>query len=294
MMTNYATAILPESILDLDELPGDLREELLRRIANAELDLPMLPTIVLDVLTLTRSENVDAIRLSMLIHRDPSLAGHVLRIANSPLYRPASPIVSLQQAVARLGTTAIAEIAITASLAHSMFDAPGYEPVLRQIWRHSTIAAAFAREIARLRRQSVEAAFLCGLLHDIGQPAAISLVISLARKMRYVVSPAATLSITESVHQPIGLQLARAWKLPESVASAIGHHHEPEQATVHRDFATITSLADRLAHLAVEEPFLPESFRTCEQAAQLNLYLEDLDRLAQHRDRALAFAEVMG
>lgn len=118
----------------------------------------------------------DAVQLSALIHRDPALAGQVLRIANSPTYMPRMPIVSLQQAVARLGLNTVTEIAFVASLQGGAFKVPGYEGELKQLWRHAIASAAFAKEIARLRRSNVEAAFLCGVLHAIGKPALLRVV----------------------------------------------------------------------------------------------------------------------
>src|SRR4029077_2368798 len=156
---------------------GDpLRTAVAHRLATGELSLPMLPRVASQVVALVGSPTTDANRLSELIHRDPALAGQVLRIANSPAYMPRMPIVSLQQAVSRLGLNAVTEIAFAASVQSGVFRVPGWEPMLNQLWRHALASGAFAKEVARTRRLNVESAFLCGLLHAVGKPALLQVI----------------------------------------------------------------------------------------------------------------------
>src|SRR5262245_30521979 len=63
------------------------------RLASGKLDLPLLPRVASQVIALVGDAKADANQLAALIHRDPALAGHVLRIANSPAYMPKMPIV---------------------------------------------------------------------------------------------------------------------------------------------------------------------------------------------------------
>src|SRR5688500_11022317 len=73
------------------------------QVAAGKVPVPMLPQVATEVLRAAGDKHSDAARLSALIHRDPALAGQVLKVANSPAYLPRMPIVSLQQAVARIG-----------------------------------------------------------------------------------------------------------------------------------------------------------------------------------------------
>jgi len=73
-----------------------LRTEVAERVAAGQIDLPLLPQVASQVVMLAGNPNTDAAQLSDTIHRDPALAGHVLRIANSAAYMPRMPIVSLQ------------------------------------------------------------------------------------------------------------------------------------------------------------------------------------------------------
>ena len=86
----------------------------------------------------TQDDSCDARRLSRMIHRDAALAGHVLKLANSPLYAPTVPIVSLQQAVSRLGMKKIREMALVAACQAKVFRVPGQDARVRQLDRKST------------------------------------------------------------------------------------------------------------------------------------------------------------
>src|SRR5215468_894330 len=100
---------------------SSLRAALGERLRDEGLKLPLMPRVATQLLSMARDADCDAGKLSRLIHQDPALAGQVLRIANSPAYLPRTPIVSLQQAVTRLGFSALIEIAVAASLQSGTF-----------------------------------------------------------------------------------------------------------------------------------------------------------------------------
>ena len=71
------------------------------------IQVPLLPEVANKVVTLSQNPESDAIQLAQLIQSDPSLAAHVMRIANSAACTPTASLVSLQQAITRLGMNLI-------------------------------------------------------------------------------------------------------------------------------------------------------------------------------------------
>ena len=67
---------------------------------NGGLELPVLPAVAIEVLASSVDEQADAKRLAQLIQQDQSLASHVLRVVNAPVFRGTTEIVALQQAIA--------------------------------------------------------------------------------------------------------------------------------------------------------------------------------------------------
>jgi HD-like signal output (HDOD) protein len=280
-----------------------LRAAVVERVASGQVALPLLPQVASQVGMLAGNPGTDAVQLSTLIHRDPALAGQILRIANSPAYLPRMPIVSLQQAVTRLGLNTVTEIALVASVQSGTFKVPGYEAELKQLWRHAIASAVFAKEIARIRRSNVEAAFLCGLLHAIGKPALLQVVAnerSLLAQSRpasaeaddHTATRALLPTLLDELHTGVGLRIAAIWGLPRLVVAAIETYARCEQTPQVTPEALITCLADRLA-TDLTEPgvFDDQSLRDHIVFVHLNLYSDDIAALFAKRAK---IAEIVG
>ena len=253
----------------------------------------MLSTTASQVLTLYNDETCDAQKLSELLQRDQSLAGHVLGVANSAAYAPKEPIVSLQQAVSRLGITAICEIAIAVSLKGRVFEVPGQKVKIRQMWMHSAAAGVYAKEVTRRLRSNVEGAFMCGLLHDVGRPIVMQTLIDLAKERTEKVVPAGILEAAqEEFHERVGAMLIQRWELTDWMSDVIAHHHDYRLVSEHKTEAMVTHLADVLSHWALDDDKEEEDFdRDDPVIADLNLYDDDIDALLALRGRVLEVTE---
>jgi len=272
-----------------------LRLAVADRLASGDLRLPLLPRVAGQVVALVGSSKTDANRLAELIHRDPALAGHVLRIANSPAYMPRMPIVSLQQAVSRLGFNVVAEIAFAASVQGGIFKVPGFESVLLEMWRHALTSGAFAKEVARVRRLNVESAFLCGLLHAVGKPALLQVVTDVAKACDLPLSSGPLFALLDDLHAVVGVRIGEQWQLPKQVIAAIEHYARYDQAGGFRQDAMITFLADRLATHALQPAAFgsDQAFRDTRVMADLNLYPDDVAGLLSRKDRVLELVSAM-
>lgn len=258
----------------------------------------MLPDVAREVLALCEAEDVDAAKLSEVLHRDPSLAAHVLKVANSPLYMGAVPISSLQQAVSRLGMAALSEISVAAAVQGKLFDRPEAETIMRSLWRHSLAAGCFGKEIARARRRNVESSFLCGLLHDVGKPVVLSALLDHRESLDVELTNSILRAAMAEYHCEVGGALARAWKMPPAVEESIRFHHDDyESAPTSAEAAMTTCLADHLANL-----LMPTHGRAAEQQEvrslpvleALNLYPDELEGLIGLGDTVAKRVEVIG
>jgi putative nucleotidyltransferase with HDIG domain len=206
-------------------VPAAVRSELEAKLNAGALELPLLPGVAMDITSAAAREDADARSLAEMLKRDASLSAHVLRIVNSPVYSPRAQIVSLQQAVARVGAVKIREISLVIACRTGVFKAKGYEREIDEVFRHSIATALFAQEIARHTRNNVEDAFLCGLLHDVGRPVLLQALVTLLRDARVNAERAAVLELVHELHESAGAALAKAWKLPDTVATALAKHH---------------------------------------------------------------------
>lgn len=275
----------------------DLREAIRERVETGRLDLPLLPEAAGQVMQATSDGECDARKLSEIIHRDQSLAGHVLRLANSPLYMPTTPIVSLQQAVSRLGMKTIREMALAITCESRVFRVKGFEAEMRGFFRHSYAAAIYAQEIARMRRWNVEEGFLCGMLHDVGKPTVLQSLLDLQGPVREITAEMREnlLTLVKEFHAEAGAQLVASWRLPVRLGETIRFHHNPTEAPTAARNALTTWLADDLSHFTVgTAPVEEDSLRAHGALEALNMYPDELDTLLGRREQVAAQVEAIG
>ncbi len=283
-----STAATPNS--SCDRLEGLLSQ----RIETGTIEVPLLPKVASEVLTMVYDPNAEASKLANLIHQDQALAAHVIRVANSPAYMPRNPVVSLQHAVAMLGMNLLSEIAFTTSLKNAALKVEGFEQEIKNLWRHSLASGAYAKEIARMRRFNVESAYLCGLLHAIGKPVVVQTAAALLKEHRISIEPGWLDQFLAGYHTRVGTLIAQKWALPQQVAESITFYEHYDQATGARQECMTTCLADRLAtHLLQPELLDDTVVRDHPVYAELNLYPDHVDTLLQMKDKIMAVVETM-
>ena len=264
-----------------------LRACLMAQLEQGAVDLPLLPVVATQVLQLSGDLDADSSELCALIQQDQALAGQILRIANSAAYAPRSPIVSLQQAIAWLGMNMLASLAFSVSVQSGVFKVKGYEKEVRALWHQALATGLYGKEIARRNRHNVENAFLCGILHTIGKPLLIHLILQARDNSPTQPSWAMIDTLIQELHILAGTKLAEAWQLPQPVQEAIRFYQDEayHQATSPTKGAMITCLADHLATSLVDPSSLDEeALRALPVVQDLNFYPEDMDDLLELND----------
>lgn len=281
----------PENLSDDAQEVASYLETL---ISDRNIDVPMLPDVASRVLALSNDPDSDAAQLAKLIQGDQALAGHVMRIANSAAYTPNASMVSLQQAIARLGMGLISDIAIAASLNAKLFKAPGFEARLANIWGHALYAGLWGKEVARISKRNVEAAFLCGLLHSIGRPAILQAASEFRTKQNLVVTDEEILRLEEHFHIAVGKVIVKKWEMPIIVQESVRYYQNYEKAQSNTDQAMVTNAAVKLARHSVDPDHLDIDEVLADQVfADLNLYEDDIASLKQQEEKVKAGQEAM-
>jgi HD-like signal output (HDOD) protein len=239
----------------------DKEQEMIRRLESIK-NLPTLPVVIDRLSAAIRDPNSDGKRIAKIIEDDPAIMTRTLKVVNSAFYAGKEPITSLQMAVARLGMTAIRNIAMSTSV-FSTF-AKGTESGLNreEFWRHSIcsgIAAGVIADSARDRlshRYSRDSLHLAGLLHDIGKifydqffhdefGEALRLA-TLEQKPLYE-SEKAVLGMD---HAQAGMWLAVKWTLGVDLTQVVYWHHEPDRAEeANREFVALVHTANYICNI---------------------------------------------
>ena len=281
---------LNQSVSVRDLIESHLKDYL----ENQKVVVPMLPTVASRVMQMSLNRDTNAKELSTLIQSDQGLAAHIMKIANSPMYTPNGTLVSLQQAISRLGMRMIGEIAISVSFRSKMFDAPQFEEDIANIKAHAFATALWAKEIARTCRRNVEAIFLCGLLHSIGRPAVIQKINELLKKQDLELSKDECLLLVDQFHRDLGLRIVSEWNMPERVGQVIANFDsfEGSQAGCDTTPFVITGacFADHTLKLDVNAKQKISNLETLEE---INLYPDQLEELFDRNDEMEEAIKVM-
>lgn len=274
-----------------------IAQQLLENLHNSTIEVPMLPEVAGRVVRLTQDPDSSAADLSRLIQSDQTLAGHVMTVANSAAYSLNANIVSLQQATARLGIRMIADIALSASINSKLFDAPGFEEHITDELKFSLLTGLWGKEIARSCRKNVEAAFLGGLLHDIGRPVVIQNAIDIAKKLATNLATEEALWIENHCQREVGIQVIEQWSMPPTVSDVARHFDDYTQAGDAKE-ATMMTVAGAafasffMAHLGKNQLTL-EELAQLPVLADLNLYQDEIEALLEKAPNIMQTMEQM-
>lgn len=202
------------------------------RLISVEM-LPPMSATASRLLAMATDPDVDLDLLATSISQDPPLTAKVLSVANSAYYAPPQPVLTVKQAIVQvLGLRMVGNLAFGIALNGAMSNAecPNFDPTRYWIVALGTaeLASGLARATTVTERPDPDAAYLVGLLHNLGE---LLLVHLWPREMNELLAQFAERSecdVAELERQLLGIDrwaagamLARHWQLPDVVADSI-------------------------------------------------------------------------
>lgn len=154
----------------MSEIGQKIKQDILEAIENDTIVLPTLPEIALDVKRISEDEDSGLFDLIDVINKDTALSARLLKVSNSPLFRGANEITTLNMAVNRLGMQYTSNLA-TGLAMEQMFQATTemIDKRMRDTWQRSTEVAGICSVLARQHSHlSAGQATLAGLVFSIG------------------------------------------------------------------------------------------------------------------------------
>jgi putative nucleotidyltransferase with HDIG domain len=224
-------------------------DDVLHRIRN----LPVMPTVVMELLESMAQENVEISEVAHKISQDQALTAKTLRLANSSFYGRANQVTTIQDAIAILGLRTVRSQAMAACLIGTFAGKTDSSFDTTPFWRHAIAVAFCAKELASHLNVNAESAYITGLLHDIGRLVLVTQFQSnFAATLAYRTEHDCSLLEAEHAvlgidHATIGHALARHWKFPDAMQHAIANHHATEVQNM-EPLPLIILVANVIAH----------------------------------------------
>ena len=245
-------------------IPADVQEALHRELSSKVVQVvaagafepPRLPEIAMEVMAAADDPDAGADHLAKLIHRDQFLAVRVLRVANSAAFRPADRrIYSLAQAIARLGFVGTRNVVVAAAMAQAVYSGPRTK-LLNNYWRASVGSAVGFQLIDQVSGGNADAAFLAGLMHNVGKPVLVWILDDLIRAnyRDTVAFDDVAPELVHLLHARIGAIIVSSWNGPKGMLDLVAHHHDRLPPAKQRKAVRKLRLANLLWELWAADP----------------------------------------
>jgi HD-like signal output (HDOD) protein len=234
------------------ELAPNLQVEF-RRKAQA---LQMLPGVAVQALEIARDPECTIREFVAVVERDAKLAADILAMSNSVMFSAGGPpVLSLQQAIVRLGFRQCRNLILSTSMASLMKNLSLEEEWVRDVLcRHGFLTGMLAINVNKIVGTGFQGEeFAAGLVHDFGR--LLLAVVApdkfcTADPLHFDESPE-MLTIERRIlgtdHCEAGAWYAELSKLPSEFVEVIRYHHNPAACTKHRRLVALVAIADHMA-----------------------------------------------
>jgi HD-like signal output (HDOD) protein len=252
-------------------------DPLLEAILSSGVILPTPNRSLIQIQAALADENAGPRELAEILRKDPPLTGTIMRVANSPVFRPRTPARSVLDAVTMLGRTKTLAVAVSAALRGQ---SDGVDPhAVGAVWTRSAQVADWAFRAAQLcgRMEMADMAYLTALVHDVGIPV---LLRRFPEQTGLFITPGngidgAALAMdaaTGADHTAVGAIVAHNWKLPAPVSGAIRAHHTPTATQHHGPQSLGLALLVAFARRVLDGP--SEEWENWQPIAESQLHID--------------------
>ncbi|GBL03082.1 HDOD domain-containing protein [Glaciecola sp. KUL10] len=189
-----------------------------------------VPATALKVKKLIDNDTADANSIAKIINTDPGLAAHILKVANSAIYRFPRKVDSVQKAIQVIGTSAVYDFALVFGISNAFVKVQDSLIDLDKFWEQSVTCAILCRHFAALfGSKDVDRMFTSGLLHNIGELVVLQtspFITEDCAKFDSETHPKlAQLNVLGFTYAEVSSSLCESWQLPSSLIEVISAQH---------------------------------------------------------------------
>lgn len=259
--------------------------------------LPSPQGVALAIMNACAREDVSTAEVSNLVQTDPALSGRLLERANAAT-NGGRPVVSIAQAVSRLGLQVVKQLALCFSLVdqYSRGKCQGFD--YGHFWSHSLLMGVAMQEFGALQKLgSPEELFTCGLLAQVGRLAlATAYPLEYSRLLNTGTRGKKLLTLERELlhldHLHLSRELMARWGIPSVMVEPVQWHEDPSESQFPSRsrpwyLCQTLHLAQRLADfgLANKAEQSHQTVQLSETASHLGL---KADALGAHVDATIA------
>jgi len=235
--------------VEMSEVEGTLFNDIMQAYNSASLQLPSLPEIALKVKKALSRDDTSALDVARIVAADPVMATRLIAVANGPLNRGVEPVISIQQAVVRLGVQVCKNLVMSFAMSQ-LFKSQSSQlnQRMQQLYDRSVDVAAIAFALSRHSgKLNPDHVLLAGLLHDIG---VIPILAHIEKTGLLVESETELDQILARLKGFVGAMVVRHWELPGDFLNVVENYDDWQRNTGQQvdvsDLITAAAIYSRL------------------------------------------------
>ncbi|MHC5062695.1 MAG: HDOD domain-containing protein [Planctomycetota bacterium] len=231
----------------------------LEELIESTVSIPTIPVTLMEISRICASPDGSAREAGEAIAKDPAIAAKLLRLANSSFYALRNPVSDIYLACSILGLRVIKNLVLQATVLETFsagHEVRNFDPT--ELWDHSFKTAVAAQLLVEHGKIdfgiSVEEAYTCGLVHDVGkmlllqsQPVQFADAIELSGSKSIPLAKAEA-ELFGFSHAHVGGLLAEKWKLSYALQVAVMYHHSPAANPEEWVLGFMVAAANTIAH----------------------------------------------
>lgn len=209
----------------------NIKRVIQKLLLSQPLDVPVFHEVALQLLRMLDDHTYRIEDVIVLVNKDSVLAMEMLKQANSSYSAGKKPITTIKEAIVRLGSQQIVNLAFTASMATLKSDNPVINNKLKNIWHHSHAVAITSSLLAvqiehdhKVIEIDADEVYLAGLLHNIGKLHLLKSMDTLITSGILQEDERIISELLEEIHIQQGIKVMRHWNMPEIYTNAVERH----------------------------------------------------------------------
>lgn len=215
--------------------------------------IPVMPGAAQKAFALASNPKAEARDFVEVIEVDEALAARVIKIANSVYFDRGNKSSTIEEAVVVIGLNELRNL-LNANALSDIF--PCSHPARSQLWAHDIAVALVSKQLAKrfLPRQE-DAAFLAGLMHDIGKLLLLQRsTLSYEKVLKSVEQNGIDFKDAEVQEFPfdhceVGHLIGERWNFSADLIEAISNHHDQQLLSSNQmNLSKLISSADTIVH----------------------------------------------
>lgn len=195
-------------------------KELERLIGNNTIKLPSLPVVVANIERALENDDASLNEIANIIQTEMTVASRVLQISNSPALRGHSKVMTIKDALSRVGLTMVKNIVMTIALRDKFSSTNGeLNKYLYGLFERAIETSYLAYQVTKRNKKLLivpDTAHLAGILFNLGQLPVVSYF-----EQNDFSSIEDVQQHAENLRSPINKLLMRKWEISPSIIDAV-------------------------------------------------------------------------